>query len=87
MVLGCSIGAVSGGILMKIGRRNGIFIAIFIGLIANCISLYFTLYAILLGRFLFGLSAGLFSSIVPRYVEETVPNHLFDFIGPIYTLS
>ena len=41
----------------------------------------------LIGRFLFGFSTGLFSSTVPRYIEETIPTHLYDTLGPIYTFS
>ena len=42
----------------------------------------FNFYVILVGRFIFGFSVGAFTSVAPRYVEETVPIHLYDFVGP-----
>jgi len=45
------------------------------------------LWVIVIGRFFFGFSVGLFSSIIPRYVEEMVPSHLFDGIAPIFNFS
>ena len=39
------------------------------------------------GKFLFGLSVGLYSSIIPRFVEEMVPSHLFDRLAPIFNFT
>ena len=82
-----TLGAVAGGILMKIGRRRSQFICIFLGLVGVTLTMALRLWAILVGRFLFGASVGLFSAIIPRYVEEMVPAHLFDRIAPIFNFS
>ena len=87
LVLGMTLGAVTGGKLMKIGRRRAQFINIFVGLAGAGITMEFNLTTILIGRFLFGFSSGLFSSTVPRYIEETVPTSLYDTLAPMYTFS
>ena len=48
----------------------------------------FTFETIIIGRVLFGISTGLFSTTIPRYVEETLPTHLFDGLTPfVFTFS
>jgi len=74
LVLGLTIGAVLGGQLMKMGRRISLLLCDVIGLVGLGITMYFNFAAIIVGRFIFGLAAGLVSSIVPRYIEDTVPN-------------
>lgn len=84
-----TIGGACGGFLMKIGRRNAQFVNILIGLagIGICYPLH-PIAWILSGRFLGGLSTGLFSSTIPRYYEETIPSHLYDRLAPIvFTFS
>jgi MFS family permease len=95
VVLGMTIGAVCGGILMKIGRRKALILCCLLGIVATGVTIIprfypdnedgsndtnFTLNYILMlgGRFFFGISVGLISSICPRFLEETIPNHLYD---------
>lgn len=104
VTLGMTLGAVSGGILMKIGRRKAIFYCAYIGIIGTGISITpvfkpdnadgtndtpfswnFTVFMV--GRFLFGLSVGLFSSICPRYLEETIPKEQYNSLGVFWNLS
>ena len=66
--------------LMKIGRRKAILISNFIGLIGLGITMVENFNVILVGRFIFG-----FSVVSPRYIEETVPNHLFSTIAPFFS--
>lgn len=76
-MLGMTLGAVSGGVMMKIGRRKSMFVCLAIGLVGNGITFDIHSFAlIIIGRFLFGISAGLYSSIVPRMFAETLPQHL-----------
>ena len=70
-----TIGAISGGKLMTIGRRLALIICDIIGIIGVSITMDFHYPMLLCGRFIFGLSSGLMSSIIPRYIEDTVPNH------------
>lgn len=79
LVLGMTIGAVCGGILMRIGRRRAVILVNIIGVTGCIITITPLDYTrILIGRFLLGLSVGLISSICPKMLEETIPNHLFD---------
>lgn len=74
LMLGMTIGAVTGGVMMQIGRRKSMFICLAIGLVGNFCTIdihNFTL--IIFGRFLFGVSSGLYSSIVPKMFAETIP--------------
>ena len=62
-----TLGAVSGGSLMKIGRRRAIFISSAIGLVGVLITFHMSFANLIIGRLLYGFSAGLISSITPRY--------------------
>jgi len=64
-----TIGAITGGLIIKIGIRKAIFISIAIGFSGISITMILKFWVLLVGRFLFGLSVGLFSSIIPKYVE------------------
>jgi len=72
-MLGMAVGAISGGKMMAIGRRISVMLIDIVGLFGISITMYFNYYAILTGRFFFGVSIGLISAIVPRYIEDTVP--------------
>jgi MFS family permease len=78
VVLGMTIGAVCGGYLMKLGRRRAVLISALIGLAGIAITIHLEFTTLLIGRFLYGLGAGLFSSICPRYLEETTPSCIYD---------
>ena len=87
IVLGMTIGAISGGKLMTVGRRVALIICDIIGIIGASITMDFQYPVILCGRFILGLSAGLISSIVPRYIEDTVPNHYHYLMATIFYIS
>lgn len=85
-IIGLTIGCLSGGSLMKIGRRQSLIIAIGIGMFgvgitASVFLLNFPL--LLVGRSIFGFSSGLIASIVPKYIEETVPSQVWSSMGVI----
>ena len=87
MTFGMTVGAVCGGMLMKKGRRKSQFVCFAIGIVGVGICIIKNVYAFIVGKLLFGLSVGLISSTCPRFVEEMVPYHLFDFIAPIFNFS
>ena len=53
---------------MVIGRRKALYVSIILGIIGNSITMILNYPCIIIGRFVFGISTGLFSSIVPRYI-------------------
>lgn len=81
VIFGMTFGAVSGGLLMRIGRRRSMFVSLFIGIIGNMLSINIQFLPLLIiGRVLYGYAAGLYSSIVPKMFMETVPNHLYSVV-------
>jgi len=87
VVLGMTLGAVNGGILMRIGRRRAIILCCILGIAGVSTTMIWNFQLILLGRFIFGFSVGLFSSICPKFIEEVVPNKLFDMLAPVFNFS
>jgi MFS family permease len=73
-VLGLTLGAVSGGKIVTIGRRKSYIMACAVGLFGVVLTLFESIAAILIGRLIFGLSCGLLSINIPRYIEETIPS-------------
>jgi MFS family permease len=67
---------------MQIGRRKAIFITFIIGVIGISITMKLNFYMVVAGRFLYGFSGGLISVICPRFLEETVPSHLYTRFAP-----
>ena len=87
-MLGMTLGAVTGGRLMQIGRRKSMFILLVIGVAGNLITINIDSFPMLLtGRFLYGFASGSYTSIVPKMMEETLPNHLFSTIIATFCCS
>ena len=78
VVLGMTLGAVGGGMLMRIGRRKAIMISCCIGMVGIMMTIKLNLPMLMIGRFVYGYSVGLFSSICPRYFEENIPPHIYE---------
>jgi MFS family permease len=86
-ILGTSIGALSGGVVIKIGRRLTYVLATVIALVGTMISMFEFLEMILIGRFIYGIGCGLLSICCGRFLEETVPAHLLSYYQPIFMTS
>ena len=63
---------------MSNGRRRTIIASLFIGLLGNIVTYYLNFYVIMIGRFMFGISNGIFSSTILRFINETLPFHIAD---------
>ena len=88
VILGLTLGALSGGVIMKIGRRNTLFISLVIGLIGNLLTININSFFMLnIGRLLYGYSSGLYSSVVPKMMGETLPDHVFESIISLYVAA
>lgn len=57
--LGMTLGAVSGGLIMKIGRRNTLILSCILGIIGCGVTYVENFNVILAGRFIYGFSAGI----------------------------
>ena len=82
-----ALGSVIGGKMMSIGRRLSMIISILISIAAVSVTLIKEFKVIMIGRFFYGLTSGMMSAIIARYVEETVPFTLYENIIPSLTLS
>ena len=78
------MGALFGGPFMKIGRRNCILLTNIVVIVASAMCFFDNYYVFLIGRFLFGASAGLFSLFCPKFLAETSPT---EYKGPIGGIS
>jgi len=79
-----TIGAVSGGVLMKIGRRRAQFVSIAIGIVGVLITMFFNMGTIIIGRIILGYSVGLLSTIIGRVIEETVPTSMHEMMSTYF---
>lgn len=79
-IFGTTLGALSGGRIIKMGRKKTFIMANLIGFLGLSIQMIEKIPAILIGRLIYGVGCGLMSIVGPRFVEETVPDHLL----PVY---
>ena len=78
-IFGMAFGCTLAGKLFRYGKRRVIMIfqvLCILGCVLSFLTLNFT--TILVGRFIFGMSAGVFVSMCPVIIEETVPGKLMD---------
>ena len=76
-VIGCAAGAMSAGNMTKLGRWTGMIIANVV-MIVGCLlclvrGFYGDHFFIFIGRFVYGVSVGLFSFFSPKYISEFSP--------------
>ena len=80
-------GALISAQLMKAGRRRALLIACALGLVGVTVTARLDYFTILLGRFMFGTSAGIMAVTIPRFIEETTPASYFDRVGAFWKVS
>ena len=75
---GIACGTMFGASMMKSGRRLPIILFNIVG-IAGCFLSIIDFYVVMmLGKFLFGMGAGVLIAVAPRMLEETIPHELLD---------
>lgn len=80
-VLGAALGSITGGSIIKYGRRRVLLIANIIGIASNLVMLYFNWYVLLAGRVAFGFATGIAGCCINKFIQETVPQHLYESLG------
>ena len=50
-----------------------------LGILGSCLSVVDNLYVITVGRFLFGITAGINVVACPKILEETIPSNYMDY--------
>jgi MFS family permease len=78
-IFGMATGCLAAGKLFRFGKRRVIMIFQIVSMIGSILSLVsLNFVTILIGRFIFGFSAGIFVNMCPVIIEETVPGRLMD---------
>jgi len=83
-LLGASIGALFSGKLAYLGRWRCIMVANVILVVGSLISFIESWPILLAGRFIYGLSSGVFSVYCPKYISEVSP---LEINGPAGALT
>lgn len=71
--LGSAIGAIACGSFNSYGKKTAMHFTNLLVVIGAGISLIKSIPAIVIGRFLYGLAAGIFSVYVPAFINELAP--------------
>lgn len=79
--VGITLGATIAGAMMKKGRRTAFLIFPLIGCLGSILSIFDNYILMMIGKFMFGLGAGVMITVAPRVLEETVPPEYFDKFG------
>jgi MFS family permease len=66
---------------MQYGRKNIMIVLGFVAILGSAITLIADVWCIIIGRFLQGVCSGIFVSVGPRMIDETVPQHLLSHFG------
>ena len=70
-----------GGKFITKGRRRALIIFNGFAAIATTFTMFLNLWSIVIGRYLFGVCCGVFSTAGPKMLDETVPIHLHSVFG------
>ena len=81
--LGATLGAFLGGPLSIGGRRRGILLANILVLLGCGVTLIPNTIPVCVGRFFYGISSGIFSFLVPKFINEVSPVALSGSLGAI----
>ena len=91
---GMMIGSTFAGKLIQLGRVKIMNIAAFIGIIGAALTMIYrdddldlSLYLLLGGRVLYGISIGLIAVALPRYMDEMLPPNILSIYGALYCFS
>lgn len=76
---GLAIGSVIAGKLIGGGRKRMILVFNFVGVISCALSMVPDFSAMLVGRTLYGFTAGALCIAAPKIMNETIPPHVADY--------
>ena len=80
---GAAIGAFGSGYFSKYGKKRVIIAANLFVVVGLSITMIEDTIVIIIGRFIYGISAGIFSVYVPGFINEICPNELKGPIGAL----
>ena len=81
-IAGVVISGVSASSTLQYGRKNVIVWFGVLAIVGTILTLITNVWVIILGRFLHGISVGIFMAVGPRMMNEFIPLHLLSHFGP-----
>ena len=75
---GVAIGSLFGGDFVKDGRRRAVINFNIVGLIGSILTLQLSFNAMVVGRFILGISCGVLLCATSKLMDETIPAKLID---------
>jgi MFS family permease len=75
--MGIIAGATIAGKMMKTGRRTAFLFFPIVGGVGSLLSVFDSYLIMMVGKFLFGVGAGVCITVAPRIMEETIPSKYF----------
>lgn len=85
--IAAGIGAlIAGPLADEIGRRAGLMVAAFIGVVGSLMFIFPTPETLVFGRIITGISAGIGSTIPPLYIKEVSPPDISGRTGMCYRI-
>ncbi|CDW89549.1 sugar transporter family protein [Stylonychia lemnae] len=82
-MIGAALGSLAAGKLMTMGRKTSLQIGTFVGVIGTLFFQFTMIQALYFGKFLNGFGVGVYAVTILRYIDETIPYHLFDLLSPL----
>lgn len=76
VVVGMAVGAFCAGKLIQSGRRRAMLLTTYLGVLGVSLIMIENFYVLLLGRVIFGFTAGSQACIVVRMIDEYVPQSI-----------
>lgn len=74
--MGAMITSLSSGLLLKNGKKKLLLFTNFILCFGNSLTQVDIWYVQLIGRFFWGMAAGVYTALVPKFINETAPMEL-----------
>ena len=75
---GITFGSMFGAAMMKSGRRLPLVLFNIVGMGGCVLSIFDNFAIMMIGKFLFGMAAGVLIAVAPRMLEETIPHDILD---------
>lgn len=82
--MGSAVGAIFSGPIAQIGKWNALMLTNIVVCIGSGVVLIENEWAIVAGRFIYGMASGSFSVFVPLFLNETAP---IEIKGPIGVMT
>lgn len=88
MPVGALLGAMASGNLMNTyGRRKSIMMSDVLMMAGSCVTIVPLTTMFGIGRFITGVSAGIFMTVPPSFVNEITPDEMMPRVGPLVQIS